>query len=146
MAQEKMFTIGQSMRNARKKAKIKQGELAKIVGYGQNAICRWENDKQTPLITAVIDVADALGVSIDELVGRDAIKILLAADVVEVKHGEWEEIDNLVIEHSLPTVKGKTWRCSICGEARKKRTAPDMNYCPNCGAKMDLKEGAESDL
>jgi rubrerythrin len=64
------------------------------------------------------------------------------ADVVEVKHGEWEEIDNLVIEHGLPTVKGKTWRCSICGEARKNRTAPDMNYCPNCGAKMDLKEGA----
>jgi rubrerythrin len=67
------------------------------------------------------------------------------ADVVEVKHGEWQEIDNLVIEHGLPTVKGKTWRCSICGEARKNRTAPDMNYCPNCGAKMDLKEGAENE-
>ena len=65
------------------------------------------------------------------------------ADVVEVKHGKWQEIDNLVIEHGLPTVKGKTWRCSICGEARKTRTAPDMNFCPNCGAKMDLEEGAE---
>lgn len=65
------------------------------------------------------------------------------ADADDVKHGEWIEIDNLVIEHGLPTVKGKTWRCSICGEARKNRTAPDMNFCPNCGAKMDLKEGAE---
>lgn len=74
---------------------------------------------------------------------RKAIEEAPAADVVEVKHGEWQEIDNLVIEHGLPTVKGKTWRCSICGEARKNRTAPDMNYCPNCGAKMDLKEGAE---
>ena len=62
------------------------------------------------------------------------------ADVVEVKHGEWQEIDNLVIEHGLPTVKGKTWRCSICGEARKNRTAPDMNYCPNCGAYMREEE------
>ena len=71
MAQEKILTIGQAMRFARKKAKIKQGELAKIIGHGQNAICRWENDKQTPLITAVIDIADALGVTIDELVGRE---------------------------------------------------------------------------
>lgn len=71
MSQVEPLTIGQSIRNARKKAKIKQGELAKIIGHGQNAICRWENDRQTPLITAVIDIADALGVTIDELVGRE---------------------------------------------------------------------------
>ena len=60
-------------------------------------------------------------------------------DVQEVKHGEWVEIDNKVIEHGLVERKGKTWKCTNCGEARKTRTNPDMNYCPNCGAKM--KEG-----
>lgn len=74
---------------------------------------------------------------------RKRLKELPGADAVEVKHGVWQEIDNLVIEHGLPTVNGKTWRCSICGEARKYHTAPDMYYCPNCGAKM--KEGVEND-
>lgn len=83
MSQIEPLTIGQSIRNARKKAKIKQGELAKIIGHGRNAISKWETDKRTPLITAVIDIADALGVSIDELVGRDAIKTLPTDDVVE---------------------------------------------------------------
>lgn len=59
-----------------------------------------------------------------------------ACDVVEVKHGKWVEIDNKVIEHGLVERKGKTWKCTNCGEARKTRTNPDMNYCPNCGAKM----------
>jgi rubrerythrin len=58
-------------------------------------------------------------------------------DVQEIKHGHWEEIDNKIIEHGLVERKGKTWMCTNCGEAHKTRTNPDMNYCPNCGAKMD---------
>lgn len=59
------------------------------------------------------------------------------ADVVEVVHGEWKEIDNIVIENGMLTSKGTTWCCNVCGEARKTRTKPNMNFCPNCGAKMD---------
>lgn len=59
------------------------------------------------------------------------------------KHGEWVEIDNVVIEHGSLTTKGTTWSCSVCGEARKTHTSPDMNFCPHCGAEMDQKEGAE---
>ena len=33
-------------------------------------ICKWETDIQMPKITSEIDIADALGVTIDELVGR----------------------------------------------------------------------------
>lgn len=59
------------------------------------------------------------------------------ADFQEVKHGHWVLIDNKVFEHGFIERKGKTWKCTNCGEARKTRTNPDMNYCPNCGAKMD---------
>ena len=55
----------------------------------------------------------------------------------QVKHGQWVEIDNKVVEHGFVERKGKTWMCTNCGEARKTRTNPDMNYCSNCGAKMD---------
>lgn len=54
------------------------------------------------------------------------IKAVPSADVEPVRHGHWE---------------GKTYKCSLCS----KWIAPlqgdaDMNYCPNCGAKMDGEE------
>ena len=50
------------------------------------------------------------------------IKNTPAADVVEVRHGEW--------------IEGQTLeKCSICG----KKGFPDWRYCPSCGAKMDGK-------
>ena len=58
-----------------------------------------------------------------------------ATDVVEVKHGEWMK---------KPARFGSRYDmygCSVCGWTYTFH--PDYNYCPRCGAKMDLKEGAE---
>ena len=58
---------------------------------------------------------------------------LPAADVEEVKHGEWEnmnEIDSAYVN---------TYRCSACGTTFWIDERPEdanYNYCPNCGAKM----------
>ena len=57
----------------------------------------------------------------------------IAADVVEVKSGEWEnmsEVDNAYVN---------TYRCSACGTTFWIDEIPkdvNYNYCPNCGAKM----------
>lgn len=58
------------------------------------------------------------------------------ADVVEVKHGYWKR------------QKGRPEAiCSECGREVVYQTIDNKwwfeNYCPHCGAKMDLKEGAE---
>lgn len=73
--------------------------------------------------------------------GHDAIEILAeieyvpTADVVEVRHGHWEDRPN-------PQWKAYDIRhCSKCGwnipknNLRKKDL--NWNYCPECGAKMD---------
>ena len=58
------------------------------------------------------------------------------ADVVEVKHGAWIWKEN-------------DCACSVCGEEGGKKhhyedgTVEKHSYCPNCGAKMDKKEGIE---
>lgn len=61
-----------------------------------------------------------------------------AADVVEVKHGEW---------HLLYNCANEGVYCSVCHKkvyktdyANQKIKSP---FCPNCGAKMDKKEGTE---
>lgn len=52
-------------------------------------------------------------------------------DAVEVVHGRW--IDNMDEKGYLCNA----WRkCSACGGLNYKKKP---NYCPNCGAKMDLK-------
>lgn len=58
------------------------------------------------------------------------------ADFVEVKHGEW---------HLLYDCANQGVYCSVCNKkvyktnyANQKIKSP---FCPNCGARMDLKEG-----
>ena len=70
----------------------------------------------------------------DKLVSVDAMKSFIknrpAADVAPVRHGRW--------------VYAKTYydidecNCSLCGQLMTTAIDKRMNYCPNCGAKMDL--------
>lgn len=57
------------------------------------------------------------------------IWIAPAADVVEVKHGEWSFVGS--------DRWNDCFQCSACG----KMAMDDSNYCPNCGAKMDGRKG-----
>lgn len=69
-----------------------------------------------------------------ELLRNDCSTFKNKADVVEVKHGYW------IYDYSAGEL-GVTdaplcEKCSVCGEY----TVDEENFCPNCGAKMDLKE------
>lgn len=66
-----------------------------------------------------------------------------AADVEPVRHGRWEAVDSSYCRRTLSSVETvfcRTYRCSSCG----RRTAVKGNYCPNCGARMDV-EGENND-
>ena len=54
-----------------------------------------------------------------------------AADVQEVKHGEWK----LCYEDWRRQITGD--ECSACGFQRYGTCISHCHYCPNCGAKMD---------
>lgn len=58
------------------------------------------------------------------------LEVLPAADVQEVKHGEWK-LDGFVdFDDGTSQVMLK---CSVCGTTQGVMT----DYCPNCGASMD---------
>ena len=65
------------------------------------------------------------------------VKAIPAADVVEVRHGQWDgEGDGYADGEIVIDV----WYCSECGYCIDDGTDdPNIlpNYCPNCGAKMD---------
>ena len=67
----------------------------------------------------------------------DAIKAIPAADVVEVRHGRWENLQgNKYHERDM-----RILRCSLCRNfldmSGVNAGRGDANYCPSCGAKMD---------
>lgn len=73
--------------------------------------------------------------NIDDMLGE--IEDAPTADVVEVKHGEWKSYNT---------------ECSICkrinptlflDEFFGKYKALHLEYCPNCGAKMDGKDNGQ---
>lgn len=55
------------------------------------------------------------------------------ADVVLVRHGKWIGYETNSFKNSCEGLKRKFYRCSVCRTANAIR----VNYCPNCGAKMD---------
>ena len=65
-----------------------------------------------------------------KVVHEEDIKKAPTIEAEPVKHGRWERVPSNGI--------GGTARCSICGKAIYGYHT--MNYCPNCGANMDLEE------
>lgn len=94
---------------------------------------------------ALLDIAKKVAdmYSVTGLAAPKIIKLIEKApkvDVVEVKHGEWDS------SKSHFFLGGNLYfECSVCGESDpwQGTTRGHAHYCPNCGAKMDKKEGAE---
>lgn len=67
---------------------------------------------------------------------KHLVDIVPILDVEPVRHGKWEKIEEY---YDLSTI-----RCSLCHEDWSFEVYDDIEslnyrYCPNCGAKMDLK-------
>lgn len=68
--EEQEMTIGQSMMIARRNKKLTQAELAERIGTTQISISNYETNKTLPSLLMAICIADELGITLDELVGR----------------------------------------------------------------------------
>lgn len=82
------------------------------------------------------------GTFTDGVTLQSVINNMPIADVVEVKHGRWETVHGVLTPGGDPLK-----RCPYC----KSRESEHLDgvehpsrwmFCPICGAKMDLEEGA----
>lgn len=76
------------------------------------------------------DVREMMRMEYDDDYADEAVDRLPTADVAPVRHGEWIDVEDDY---------GSYLRCSICGDEFTSWEADcaRMNYCPNCGAKME---------
>ncbi len=59
--------LGQNMKRIRTKKKMSQGDIARALGVDRGYISNIENGKKNPTLATIQKLADALGVSADEL-------------------------------------------------------------------------------
>lgn len=75
------------------------------------------------------DENKVITISTAKTIIRSLAHLIPAADVAPVRHGKWEwDIEDI-------------YRCSNCAEKSHVKEVighPEWDYCPNCGAKMDL--------
>lgn len=64
-------TIRENIKNARLMNKMSQVELAEKIGVTHASISFWERGVNIPNVRDLWKMADELGMTIDELVGRD---------------------------------------------------------------------------
>ena len=53
-------------------------------------------------------------------------------------HGR--ELSREYVGDCLVSIDYEDWRCSVCGIVFEQWSMPTYNYCPNCGAKMEVQD------
>lgn len=89
-------TFGQRLSRIRKEKGYTQEDIASRITISPQAVSKWENDISSPDILVLSSLADILGVSVDELLGREGEEEKTSSrpneerkdDDVEVEHAE----------------------------------------------------------
>ncbi len=69
------MTLGEHITTLRKRKKLSQNELGKLASTSGDLLGRYERDEVKPSIEVVINIADALEISLDYLVGKTKLEL-----------------------------------------------------------------------
>ena len=72
-----METFGQRFQRLRKAKNLTQEDIASKIGITAQSVSKWENDLSAPDINILLELADILGVSVEELLGRESHKVTI---------------------------------------------------------------------
>ncbi len=73
-------TFGQRLQRLRKERNLTQEEVAEKIGITPQGISKWENNLSSPDINILLNLADILGVSVEELLGKEKEKTEVLQD------------------------------------------------------------------
>ena len=80
---ESKVTMGKRIADLRKQKGMTQEQLANQVGVTAQAVSKWENDLSCPDISVLPQLAEMLGVTTDELLGKVQLRSLTVEDSEE---------------------------------------------------------------
>ncbi len=77
------MTLGNRIAQNRKRLNMTQDQLAEKLGITAQAVSKWENDLSCPDISTLPALAEIFGITIDELLGREAPQKVYVSQVVQ---------------------------------------------------------------
>ncbi len=78
--------FSESLLQFRKTQGLSQEALAEKIGVSRQAVSKWETDEAFPDLQKAVLLSDALGVSLDDLCGKEALYSAKAAPAAPKKH------------------------------------------------------------
>ena len=97
-----------------------------------NEINLIDRESAAEILDARADVAVLTNAQYVYRHAANMIRKLPAVDAEPVRRGHWTEVEKSETGHLM--------ECSVCKEWIFHNFNYSSNYCPNCGAKMDLEE------
>ena len=102
-------TLGKRISNLRREKKLKQDDLAELLGISSQAVSKWENDQTCPDISLLPNLAKILGVSVDELLtGKNEVP-----DVRMLPENEKKSMGNMAIRIIIKSSDGDSIRLNL---------------------------------
>lgn len=92
-------TFGQRFQRLRKNASLTQEEVATKLNITAQAVSKWENDASAPDISVLSELADILGVTLNELLGK-------AAETSYVPERQRKDINNMFFRIKVLSKEG----------------------------------------
>ena len=92
-------TFGQRLQRLRKNAALTQEEVATKLNITGQAVSKWENDVSAPDISVLVELSDILGVTLDELLGKERETILVPQE-------QRKDIDNMFFRIKVNSNEG----------------------------------------
>lgn len=65
------MTLGQKLKEIRKKFGLSQEQLAEIMNVSRQAITKWENDRGTPDVSNLQELSKIFGITVDYLLNNE---------------------------------------------------------------------------
>ena len=93
-------TFGQRFARLRKQRNLTQEELGERIGVSGQAVSKWENDASMPDISLLVQLSEILGVSLDELLGKEVPTAKI------VPEDERKNTDEMVLRIRVDSVEG----------------------------------------
>lgn len=104
------MTLGKRIATLRKEKHLKQEELAEMLNVSPQAVSKWENEQTCPDISLLPQLAQILGVSVDELLSG---KQKIAPVVQIVPEEERKNITDMMLRIIVDSADGDKVRINL---------------------------------
>ena len=127
-------TFGERFQRLRKEKGLTQENIAEAVNVSSHAVSKWENDINMPDITLLLRLSEILGVTTDELLGKENHEVMIIKDPDKKK-----DIMKMMFRVKVNTIDGDKVNVQLPMALIKVAIESGMSM-PQVSGKIDLSQ------